>query len=129
MATERQAVRIPFGPSSRYEDLRIYSEWNSLSRYFYDGNPINQDPQNEKRTVAQRSRSVLFGCGSTTIRKLNGGKMSKDQKCVLCGDGYAGHGHNAQPLKDGRCCEGCNIEKVIPERVRAIRGLKWKRLK
>jgi len=29
-------------------------------------------------------------------------------------------GHNALPVKDGRCCSWCNNEKVIPERMRRI---------
>lgn len=27
-------------------------------------------------------------------------------------------GHNALPVKDGRCCSECNINKVVPERLR-----------
>ena len=27
-------------------------------------------------------------------------------------------GHNALPVKDGRCCETCNALVVIPERMR-----------
>ena len=26
-------------------------------------------------------------------------------------------GHNAEPIKDGQCCDKCNFEKVIPERL------------
>ena len=29
-------------------------------------------------------------------------------------------GHNAFPLKDGRCCTKCNKEKVIPARIDAM---------
>ena len=28
--------------------------------------------------------------------------------------------HNAQPLKDGRCCDNCNKTKVIPERIKRL---------
>ncbi len=27
-------------------------------------------------------------------------------------------GHNAEPLKNGRCCDTCNHTKVIPARLR-----------
>ena len=27
------------------------------------------------------------------------------------------HGHNAEPVKDGRCCSRCNWELVIPTRI------------
>tara|TARA_R110002020_G_scaffold48642_3_gene138498 strand:- start:3158 stop:3340 length:183 start_codon:yes stop_codon:yes gene_type:complete len=29
-------------------------------------------------------------------------------------------GHNAFPLKEGRCCTKCNKEKVIPARIDAM---------
>ena len=28
------------------------------------------------------------------------------------------HGHNAQPINDGRCCSDCNSTVVIPARLR-----------
>ena len=45
-------------------------------------------------------------------------------KCVLCnGVLDDAHGHNAQPLADGRCCTFCNDTKVIPARLaRAMEG-------
>ena len=44
-------------------------------------------------------------------------------RCVLCGIGGIGWGHNAQPLKGGRCCDNCNATRVIPCRIKwAIRG-------
>lgn len=55
-------------------------------------------------------------------------------KCCLC-DGeiekkrhpetneiYWEEGNNAEPLKDGRCCEWCNNNLVIPLRIRRITG-------
>ena len=42
-----------------------------------------------------------------------------------------GLGHNAEPIKEGRCCSNCNFSIVIPERIKNIqineRGLKWKK--
>ena len=40
-------------------------------------------------------------------------------KCCLCDDSLSGHGNNAQPLKDGKCCPKCNLTKVIPARLSA----------
>ncbi|GAF70193.1 unnamed protein product [marine sediment metagenome] len=52
------------------------------------------------------------------------------QVCCLCGGEIDkqplgnGHywegGHNAQPLKDGRCCTACNYGRVIPHRVKQV---------
>ena len=49
------------------------------------------------------------------------------QKCSIChGDinaHYEGgvlvwsHGHNAHPINNGRCCDGCNLTVVIPARL------------
>lgn len=44
-------------------------------------------------------------------------KENEGRKCCLCGEKIGGYGNNAQPLKDGRCCDKCNVEKVIPARI------------
>ena len=53
-------------------------------------------------------------------------------KCSLC-DGeievqrnpkgivYWTEGHNAAPLSEGRCCDNCNITKVIPARLARLK--------
>lgn len=38
------------------------------------------------------------------------------QICSICGRPYAGHGNNAWPY-EGRCCNDCNSDVVIPDRV------------
>jgi len=42
--------------------------------------------------------------------------------CIVCGYTYEGWGHNAQPVKDGRCCDLCNDTEVIPARVERLLG-------
>lgn len=44
-------------------------------------------------------------------------------KCCICGNeipvtsyGWS-EGNNAQPVKDGRCCDKCNDEVVMPARI------------
>lgn len=42
----------------------------------------------------------------------------KDEKiCCICGKKFTGYGNNAAPVKDGRCCDHCNIAVVIPARI------------
>ena len=41
-------------------------------------------------------------------------------KCCLCGREIIGYGNNARPLKDGICCNDCNILKVIPSRLKRM---------
>jgi hypothetical protein len=33
-------------------------------------------------------------------------------------------GNNAQPVKNGRCCDVCNSTKVIPARIKELYNLK-----
>jgi hypothetical protein len=49
-------------------------------------------------------------------------KRGRFNNCVLCGEVFVGWGHNAQPLDNGRCCDVCNDTKVVPERLRRVRG-------
>ena len=37
--------------------------------------------------------------------------------CCICGETFEGYGNNAAPVKDGTCCDKCNLEKVIPARM------------
>lgn len=41
-------------------------------------------------------------------------------KCSICKDEIKGHGNNAQPINNGKCCDKCNITKVIPERIKKL---------
>jgi len=38
-------------------------------------------------------------------------------KCVLCKKNVKGYGNNANPLCEGRCCDSCNYDKVLPRRI------------
>jgi len=40
--------------------------------------------------------------------------------CVLCNNSFSGWGNNPEPIKsfaEGKCCDDCNIKKVIPKRI------------
>ena len=41
-------------------------------------------------------------------------------KCCICGLEFEGFGNNAEPIKEGRCCDKCNEYIVIPERMRLL---------
>jgi len=47
-------------------------------------------------------------------------------KCSICGkeipvkNGWDS-GNNAQPVNDGRCCDECNFDVVIPKRMKVWR--------
>jgi hypothetical protein len=39
------------------------------------------------------------------------------KKCSICQRDYDGPGNNAEPINDGRCCNACNINIVLPTRI------------
>jgi hypothetical protein len=44
--------------------------------------------------------------------------MNSTYTCCICKDDFSGFGNNPQPLKKrGRCCDKCNIEKVLTLRI------------
>jgi len=45
----------------------------------------------------------------------------KVEICCFCGEEINGWGNNALPLKEDRCCDECNISKVIPERMAKLK--------
>ena len=52
-------------------------------------------------------------------------KENIKNKCVICGEEYEGYGNNPYPVKDyGKCCDKCNLEKVIPARINALKPTK-----
>ena len=40
-----------------------------------------------------------------------------EKKCCICGEELKGFGNNANPIKDGICCDKCNYNFVIPGRI------------
>jgi len=42
----------------------------------------------------------------------------KEYDCCICGRKFTGYGNNPAPVKNnGRCCDACNAEVVIPMRL------------
>ena len=41
-------------------------------------------------------------------------------QCIICAQTFSGSGNDARPLRDGRCCDACNQQKVIPARLEEI---------
>ena len=40
------------------------------------------------------------------------------QKCVICKAVFKGHGDDANPIADGKCCEDCCFHIVMPARAK-----------
>lgn len=54
---------------------------------------------------------------------------TEKQVCCICGEEYTGYGNNAEPYKEGRCCDECNRKFVIPSRLNKLRSTKNESLK
>jgi len=68
------------------------------------------DSDEEKGTMSEEKKTA-------DIVQL---KMKFRRKtCSLCKCEYVGWGNNAAPFP-GRCCDGCNANKVIPARIALI---------
>ena len=46
------------------------------------------------------------------------------ETCSICGKKYKGYGNNARPVNDGRCCDDCNDNVVIPKRIEVSMSMK-----
>jgi hypothetical protein len=42
--------------------------------------------------------------------------------CSICKKNYIGYGNNALPVNSGRCCDDCNLQVVIPQRLFRVYG-------
>lgn len=50
---------------------------------------------------------------------------SKESKtCCICKEPIKGYGNNAEPVCSGTCCDKCNMDVVLPARVKALRNSK-----
>jgi hypothetical protein len=61
------------------------------------------------KTKQQKNRCVICN--------LDLADRAKDKRWLL--------GNNAQPVKDGRCCDQCNTEIVLPARIALL--VNWKK--
>jgi hypothetical protein len=41
--------------------------------------------------------------------------MTPVEVCSICTGAIVGFGNDAQPINDGRCCDRCHAERVIPD--------------
>ena len=50
-----------------------------------------------------------------TRREVAGAELT--ETCCICRETYRGFGNNAQPYRDGRCCDDCNTRYVLKARM------------
>jgi len=58
----------------------------------------------------EESNGQVFGSGKSS------------GKCSICGKIYSNYGNNPWPINEGRCCDKCNLETVLPARVKLMQS-------
>lgn len=53
------------------------------------------------------------------------GQKERLSKCPICGQTYSGLGNNSDPLNFSRVCDKCNLNVVIPTRLKILRQRKF----
>jgi len=62
---------------------------------------------------------------SRRIRRKKKRSLTKKSLCVMCNAPIIDYGNNPWPLaEDGRCCDNCNITKVVPARINMTINMK-----
>jgi hypothetical protein len=59
--------------------------------------------------------------GNMEMETEFGSGKSETKFCSICRVAYTGWGNNAWPINDGRCCDRCNQDQVIPARLDRMR--------
>lgn len=92
----------------RHFELTIKEKGGAVLHPSYDGD-VPEDY--EKFLVG------FFGLDSPDVESY---EIHEVRYCCICGKPIHWHGHNAAPVSNGLCCDGCNATKVIPERFRKV---------
>lgn len=67
--------------------------------------------------VENKLRDLIWG---ESHKKFYDDNPNETSICSICYGTFTGYGHNAAPVKHGRCCESCNTVHVIPTRIRGM---------
>jgi len=71
------------------------------------GNPSDEELERQKTVLEEQEAQW---------------RKSPPKTCSICGEKYYGWGNNAWPVNEGRCCNECNSDSVIPARLRGVQG-------
>lgn len=65
----------------------------------------------------EEAKDLLYDPTNECVKPEVEESVNNTQICSICGKEYEGYGNNAEPINDGRCCDECNLSKVIPARL------------
>ena len=67
---------------------------------------------------ASKENNVMKGHKCLDVSGATGNATKEEKNvCCICGEEYEGYGNNPWPVKEGRCCNDCNNNVVIPARI------------
>ena len=97
-------------------------EADTLQKDLEDGLATNWVSAFEKLPDSSDVKKLFFQFAVKTNESLKESKESKT--CCICKEPIKGYGNNAEPVCSGTCCDKCNMDVVIPARVKAFRNSK-----
>lgn len=86
------------------------------------GTQVSKIVEAYNRTDAMRMVcSFVYSCEELQSRRCY--MPNEIIRCCFCGEVIDGYGNNPEPLKTypNRCCDKCNSEVVIPERIKRMK--------
>lgn len=114
-------VLLPAVESARMKLVTEGLETNKVDYKKLLKEDIQKSSPESRKTMIETLNNL--GIKLDEDESLKKDKEENKKVCVICGKEYDGYGNNAQPVKDGKCCDKCNQEVVIPARLKKM-GLK-----
>lgn len=69
----------------------------------------------------RREMEMMVDGELKTVKVIPFGHDVFEHKCCICGEEFEGYGNNPWPvMEDGRCCDDCNHDYVVPARLGQI---------
>lgn len=97
-------------------------EADTLQKDLEDGLATNWVSAFEKLPDSSDVKKLFFQFAVKANDDLTESKDS--ETCCICKEPIKGYGNNAEPVCSGRCCDKCNMDVVLPARVKAFRNSK-----
>lgn len=105
------------------EDDIDTTDWDALLKDDSVSEPTETETTEEAEVEDENSKEEVKLTDQEIELKeevLNHDTPEEKHICSICGKEYKGYGNNASPVKDGKCCDKCNDEVVIPARIKNL---------
>lgn len=100
-------------------DVGIFGNWFMLGFLDKNGQEITLELDDDR--IDDLIRVLKPQIDEIRFQEEMDSVLENNELCCLCKKKIEGHGNNADPLVEGRCCDDCNT-KVIKERIRRLKN-------